>query len=223
MLARRPQREEFVYRVSDGGREADGRYRQRDLARGRIARLRDGRRIAPGLEADLVATDGNPWTISPRSATSFRDEGREVIQEKFCAPRRRASAPSISLPLPVPRPPPPARRNPRRSTSSSSTAASSTAPARRGMRPTSASANGRIAAIGHLADATAKQTIDADGTVVAPGFIDMLGQSELTMLVDPHLPSKIFQGITTEITGEGGSVAPLNDAIVKADRSTTTT
>jgi N-acyl-D-amino-acid deacylase len=46
--------------------------------------------------------------------------------------------------------------------------------------------------------------------VVAPGFIDMLGQSEMTMLVDPRLPSKIYQGITTEITGEGNSVAPLN-------------
>jgi dihydroorotase/N-acyl-D-amino-acid deacylase len=53
--------------------------------------------------------------------------------------------------------------------------------------------------------------------VVAPGFIDMLGQSETTILLNPHLPSKIFQGITTEITGEGGSVAPLNDAILKAD------
>jgi N-acyl-D-amino-acid deacylase len=56
--------------------------------------------------------------------------------------------------------------------------------------------------------------------VVAPGFIDMLGQSEITILVNPHLPSKIFQGITTEITGEGNSVAPLNDAIVKADHVT---
>ena len=56
--------------------------------------------------------------------------------------------------------------------------------------------------------------------VVAPGFIDMLGQSELTILVNPHLPSKIYQGITTEITGEGSSIAPLNDAIVKADHVT---
>ena len=70
---------------------------------------------------------------------------------------------------------------------------------------------GRIARIGQLAQAEAKQTIDAHGLVVAPGFIDMLGQSELTILVDPHLPSKIFQGITTEITGEGSSVAPLNE------------
>jgi N-acyl-D-amino-acid deacylase len=78
--------------------------------------------------------------------------------------------------------------------------------------------NGRIAAIGFLGAAQAKRTIDARGMVVAPGFIDMLGQSELTILVNPHLPSKIFQGITTEITGEGSSVAPLNDAIIKADK-----
>ena len=55
--------------------------------------------------------------------------------------------------------------------------------------------------------------------MVAPGFIDMLGQSELTILVDPRLPSKIFQGITTEITGEGNSVAPVNDAMLAADRA----
>jgi dihydroorotase/N-acyl-D-amino-acid deacylase len=76
---------------------------------------------------------------------------------------------------------------------------------------------GKIAAIGRLGEVPAKRTIDAHGMVVAPGFIDMLGQSELTILVNPHLPSKIYQGITTEITGEGGSIAPLNDAIVKAD------
>lgn len=74
---------------------------------------------------------------------------------------------------------------------------------------------GRVAAIGRLDKATAKQRIDAGGRVVAPGFIDMLGQSELTLLVNPHVPSKIFQGITTEITGEGESVAPVNAAIAK--------
>jgi dihydroorotase/N-acyl-D-amino-acid deacylase len=79
--------------------------------------------------------------------------------------------------------------------------------------------DGRIAAIGNLAAAPRKRTIDAAGKVVAPGFIDMLGQSELTILVDPRLPSKIFQGITTEITGEGNSIAPLNDAIIQSDRS----
>jgi len=79
---------------------------------------------------------------------------------------------------------------------------------------------GRIAAIGHLEDATAKRTIDAHGMVVAPGFIDMLGQSETSILVNPHLPSKIYQGITTEVTGEGGTIAPLNDAIIKLDHVT---
>ena len=78
--------------------------------------------------------------------------------------------------------------------------------------------DGRITAIGRLEGAAARDRIDAKGSIVAPGFIDMLGQSELTVLVEPHLPSKIFQGITTEITGEGGSAAPLNDAIVQADR-----
>jgi len=76
---------------------------------------------------------------------------------------------------------------------------------------------GRIAAIGKLDQATAKQRIDAAGRVVAPGFIDMLGQSELTLLVNPHVPSKIFQGITTEITGEGQSVAPVNAAIAQEE------
>jgi len=79
--------------------------------------------------------------------------------------------------------------------------------------------DGRIAAIGNLAAAARKRTIDAAGKVVAPGFIDLLGQSEMTILVDPRLPSKIYQGITTEITGEGNSIAPLNDALIQAGHS----
>ena len=78
--------------------------------------------------------------------------------------------------------------------------------------------DGRIAAIGTLAAEARAQTVDAHGLVVAPGFIDMLGQSELSILVEPRVPSKIFQGITTEITGEGNSVAPLNDSIIRSDR-----
>jgi N-acyl-D-amino-acid deacylase len=78
---------------------------------------------------------------------------------------------------------------------------------------------GKIASIGNLSAAPRVRTIDAGGKVVAPGFIDMLGQSEYTVLVDPRLPSKIYQGITTEITGEGESIAPLNEAILRADRS----
>ena len=77
---------------------------------------------------------------------------------------------------------------------------------------------GKIAAIGNLSEAPRNRTIDAHGLVVAPGFIDMLGQSEKTILVDPRLPSKIYQGITTEVTGEGDSAAPLNDFILQADR-----
>jgi N-acyl-D-amino-acid deacylase len=79
--------------------------------------------------------------------------------------------------------------------------------------------NGRIAAIGRLADAATKRRINMHGLVVAPGFIDMLGQSETSILVNPHLPSKIYQGITTEITGEGNSAAPLNAAVSQADRA----
>ncbi|PYQ39151.1 MAG: dihydroorotase [Acidobacteria bacterium] len=77
---------------------------------------------------------------------------------------------------------------------------------------------GKIAAIGNLSRAPRERTIDAGGKVVAPGFIDMLGQSEMTILVDPRLPSKIYQGITSEITGEGNSIAPLNEAIIQSDR-----
>jgi dihydroorotase/N-acyl-D-amino-acid deacylase len=78
--------------------------------------------------------------------------------------------------------------------------------------------DGRIVAVGSLVSAKAASTVDAAGMVVAPGFIDMLGQSDLSILVNPHLPSKIFQGITTEFTGEGGSVAPLNDRIIAEAR-----
>ena len=74
----------------------------------------------------------------------------------------------------------------------------------------------RIVAIGRLAGRDAKTRVDASNLVVAPGFIDMLGQSEFNVLVDPRAASKITQGITTEITGEGTSIAPLNDALVKS-------
>ncbi len=68
----------------------------------------------------------------------------------------------------------------------------------------------RIAAIGDLKEADAKRVIDASGKIVSPGFIDMLGQSELSLLIDNRSLSKLSQGITSEITGEGGSVAPQN-------------
>ncbi|HEV2288690.1 MAG TPA: D-aminoacylase [Candidatus Acidoferrales bacterium] len=65
-----------------------------------------------------------------------------------------------------------------------------------------------IAAIGKLDGATTTRVIDANGYVVAPGFIDMLGQSESSLLIDNRSLSKISQGITSEITGEGQSIAP---------------
>lgn len=73
----------------------------------------------------------------------------------------------------------------------------------------------RIAAIGLFKNARANSVIDAAGKVVSPGFIDMLGQSELSLLVDPRGMSKISQGITTEVTGEGNSAAPINDRILE--------
>jgi dihydroorotase/N-acyl-D-amino-acid deacylase len=78
--------------------------------------------------------------------------------------------------------------------------------------------DGRIAAIGRLGDTDASQVIDAHGMVVAPGFIDMLDQSGHTLLVDGHAQSKIFQGVTTLITGEGESAAPLNDKILAEEK-----
>ena len=68
----------------------------------------------------------------------------------------------------------------------------------------------RIVAVGNLEKASAKRRVDAGGKYVAPGFIDMLGQSELNLLVDNRVESKIRQGITTEITGEGSSAAPMS-------------
>src|SRR5260370_2294210 len=73
----------------------------------------------------------------------------------------------------------------------------------------------RIARIGNLAHATASRMIDARGLIVAPGFIDMLGQSETYLLIDPRGMSKIMMGVTTEITGEGESIAPINARQIK--------
>jgi N-acyl-D-amino-acid deacylase len=73
----------------------------------------------------------------------------------------------------------------------------------------------KIAAVGTLTGAPAAATIDAANLVVAPGFIDLLGQSEFNVLVDNRAASKILQGVTTEVTGEGSSIAPVNDRMVQ--------
>jgi N-acyl-D-amino-acid deacylase len=70
-----------------------------------------------------------------------------------------------------------------------------------------------IVAIGDLSNATATITIDAANQVVTPGFIDLLGHSEGSVLLDPELEGKIRQGVTTEVTGEGHSPGPINDAM----------
>jgi dihydroorotase/N-acyl-D-amino-acid deacylase len=78
----------------------------------------------------------------------------------------------------------------------------------------------RIAAVGDLTKAAARRRVDASGLVVAPGFIDMLGQSEYEVLVDNRAASKITQGITTEITGEGSAIAPMNARMIAEGRDT---
>jgi len=73
----------------------------------------------------------------------------------------------------------------------------------------------RIASDGALANASAAQRIDARGDVLAPGFIDLQGQSDDELLrTDGRVISKITQGVTTEILGEGSTPAPVNDKIL---------
>jgi len=71
-----------------------------------------------------------------------------------------------------------------------------------------------ITAIGDLSARTATARLDARGRVVAPGFIDLLGNSQAAVLIDPRLEGKIRQGVTTEVTGEGHSPGPQNDAML---------
>ena len=73
----------------------------------------------------------------------------------------------------------------------------------------------RIVRIGDLSRETAARVIDAQGLVVAPGFMDMLGQSETYLLIDPRAMSKVMMGVTTEVTGEGESIAPINERQIK--------
>ncbi|MGE0041777.1 MAG: amidohydrolase family protein [Vicinamibacterales bacterium] len=67
--------------------------------------------------------------------------------------------------------------------------------------------DGRIAAVGDVAG-TAARTIDARGRVVAPGFIDSHSHSDMPLVTDGDAQSKIRQGVTTEVIGESGSIAP---------------
>src|SRR5258707_14407391 len=66
----------------------------------------------------------------------------------------------------------------------------------------------RIVAVGRVPPGQAKREIDAKGLVVAPGFIDMHSHSDYLLLEDGDAQSKIRQGVTTEILGEGQSAGP---------------
>jgi N-acyl-D-amino-acid deacylase len=84
-----------------------------------------------------------------------------------------------------------------------------------GFRGDVAIKDDRIVRIGKFTGGAAKRVIDATGKVVAPGFIDLLGQSESYLLIDPRAMSKVMQGVTTEVTGEGESIAPVNERLIK--------
>ncbi|HZS59375.1 MAG TPA: amidohydrolase family protein [Gemmatimonadaceae bacterium] len=82
----------------------------------------------------------------------------------------------------------------------------------------------RVAPSGALANASAKRRIDATGLVVAPGFIDIQGQSDSAFLLgDGRNVSKVTQGITTEILGEGATPAPSNARTLALDSTSDTT
>ncbi len=71
----------------------------------------------------------------------------------------------------------------------------------------------RVAAVGRIAG-TARREIDARGLIVAPGFIDIHSHSDWLLLEDGGAPSKIRQGVTTEVLGEGGSAGPAKGKLV---------
>ena len=73
--------------------------------------------------------------------------------------------------------------------------------------------DGRIASIGSLGAASARQRIDASGLTLAPGFIDMHNHSDYTILVEPKSESMIRQGVTTMVLGESRSAGPVKPGV----------
>jgi N-acyl-D-aspartate/D-glutamate deacylase len=79
-----------------------------------------------------------------------------------------------------------------------------------GRRADVAISGDRITAVGRIERSAAKQVLDVAGSTIAPGFIDAHGHSDIAVLSSPQLPSKVHQGITTEVMGNCGlAVAPL--------------
>jgi len=71
--------------------------------------------------------------------------------------------------------------------------------------------DGQIVAIGHLRGALARRTINADGLVVSPGFIDVHVHSDVMLLAEPEHEGQVRQGVTTELLGQDGmSYAPVS-------------
>lgn len=82
------------------------------------------------------------------------------------------------------------------------------------FRGSVAVSNGRIAWMGTITPSSsdAKTVVDAKDRVLAPGFVDLMAQDSLTYLTDPgSAASKLTQGITMHLSGEGGSPAPQSD------------
>ena len=79
--------------------------------------------------------------------------------------------------------------------------------------------DGKIHKILRHGTVKASRIIDVDGLVVAPGFIDIHNHSDISMIVDPKMDSKVRQGVTTEVNGQcGGSPAPVNENTLKRVR-----
>ncbi|MGN6547201.1 MAG: N-acyl-D-amino-acid deacylase family protein [Aureliella sp.] len=81
----------------------------------------------------------------------------------------------------------------------------------------------RIAAVGRVPAGMGKREIDASGLVIAPGFIDIHSHSDYLLLEDGRALSKIYQGVTTEVLGEGSSVAPHRGPLPSADSGSSAT
>src|SRR5438093_352921 len=72
----------------------------------------------------------------------------------------------------------------------------------------------RIISIGRIRTGISKREVDAGGLVVAPGFIDMHSHSDWVLLEDGDAQSKVRQGVTTEVLGEGSSAGPWKGKLV---------
>jgi N-acyl-D-amino-acid deacylase len=78
--------------------------------------------------------------------------------------------------------------------------------------------DGRIAGVGRFDAGDADQTIDADGRIVCPGFIDMHTHSDLPLLLDGDAHSAVRQGVTLDLIGESSTVAPLGGRVAEEFR-----